>query len=148
MHTAPDPQDPDPRETVFRARGLAKVGVHLFRRGIRQPRTRKEPVEIGVNDPRGVTAVLARAARSQLGVGGAEKRVREPECDALLADPPGAVKQDGLREHAAPSHVLEPRLQCLVTEEWDDGHPGKLRGARRRCTPDGGRLMCTLTPHP
>ena len=59
----------------------------------------------------------------------AEETLAEPEREPLLADPEGALKEEGARKRVPPDGVVEAAANRVVAVQWEERHGGKVKRA-------------------
>jgi len=95
-----------------------------------ETRPGKEPVDVGVPERQREAAGLAAVTRRAVGVWcRANERLRDPECQALLADAARPVKQEARGKGTALSRRRQALTQRIVTVQRNDRHERKMVGA-------------------
>jgi hypothetical protein len=77
-------------------------------------------VEIGMGEPRSIAA--ARTVSTRAVFFAAQKLLRDPDCQALLADAARSLQQQACGQFPSPNGVGELFAELLVTIEIDDWH--------------------------
>ena len=75
-------------------------------------------------------AAARTLAAGALALTGAEQKLPQPECEALLADSAASGDEQASRQSGSSSIVCESTAQRVVTEQGDEGHACNIGRAR------------------